>query len=142
MTQNNIILPLPPSSSLEEKKANHHHDMEIYARFMRHLRMVPNNAMEIKILCAIQFTADMLDLNDSLVTKTLVEMGLRTPRRALPADYLRYVDHSLLRSGLSMGGPNGATMDLKAHWDCIGEDKFAPHRQAIDHATIDNFVES
>ena len=54
--EHRIALPLPPSST-----ASNAEEMDVYARFMRHLRHVPNNRMEIKILSAIQFTADMLD---------------------------------------------------------------------------------
>lgn len=118
-----IALPLPPT----EKDAVS--EMEIYARFMRHLRMVPNSRSEIKILSAIQFTADMMDLGDALVAKTLVDLGLRAPRRALPAAYLDHVDRSLMRSGWDVGGPTPSTIALKGHWDAIGEDPFAGFRR-------------
>ena len=115
-------LPLPP----DKHKAA---EMEIYARFMRHLRCVPNSRMEIKILSAIQFTADMLDLGDELIAKTLVDLGLRAPRAAFPATYLEHVDQSLLRTGWDVGGPARSSLLLKKHWDAIGEDCFAAYRR-------------
>lgn len=116
-------LPLPPT----DKEAVS--EMEIYARFMRHLRMVPNSRPDIKILSAIQFTADMMDLGDALVAKTLVDLGLRAPRRAFPAAYLDHIDRSLMRSGWDVGGPNSSTLSLKEYWDTIGEDPFAAFRR-------------
>lgn len=118
-----MVLPLPPT----DRDATA--EMEIYARFMRHLRMVPSSRAEIKVLSAIQFTADMMDIGDALVAKTLVDLGLRAPRRALPAAYLDHVDRSLMRSGWDVGGPSAATLSLKEYWDGIGEDPFAPFRR-------------
>jgi hypothetical protein len=115
-----ISLPLPPEGSVE---------MDVYARFMRHLRHVPNSRMDIKILSSLQFTADMTDLGDAFVSKLLVECGLRAPRAAFPASYLEYVDRSLMRSGWDIGGPCSATLALKSHWDRIGEDRFAAFRR-------------
>ena len=130
------LLPLAP----EDKNA--HTEMEIYARFMRHLRMVPNSRIEIKILSAIQFTADMLDIRDALVAKTLVDLGLRAPRKAFPSDYLEFVDKSLLRTGWEVGGPTQSASELKLHWDKIGEDKFAAHRHGVPVVTETFFVET
>ena len=131
---NNIILPLPslaPSEPLE---------MEIYARFMRHVRLVPNSRIEIKILSAIQFTSDMMDLNDALVAKTLADMGLRAPRKAFPESYLDHVDRSLMRAGWDVGAPSPSSIDMKKHWDATGEDRFAAFRReyslAIEPALI------
>lgn len=127
-----INLPLPPerSSAVQE--------MEIYARFMRHLRMVPHGDDEVKILSAIQFTADMLDIGDALITKTLVDLGLRSPRSALPEAYLEFIDGTLLRSGWHVGGPSESAAELKLHWDEIGEDKFASYRRnmVLPEATL------
>ena len=123
----NTCLPLPPEPDVNSH-GGHHIEMEIYARFMRHLRMVPSEEMDIKVLSAIQFTADILDLGDALVTKTLVDQGLRAPRRAFPTGYLDFVDRSFLRSGWAIGGPTESAAALKQHWDKIGEDQFAAVR--------------
>ena len=132
----NIILPLAP------KGKNTRNEMEIYARFMRHLRMVPNSRMEIKVLSAIQFTADMLDIGDELVAKTLVDLGLRGPRKAFPAAYLEFVDKCFMRKAWDLGGPNKDLVALKEHWDDIGEDKFAHLRYDIKVARETVYIET
>lgn len=118
-----IVLPLPPLQKLDAI------EVEIYARFMRHLRLVPNSRMEIKILSAIQFTSDMMDLNDAIVAKTLADMGLRAPRKAFPEAYLEHIDRTLMRSGWEVGGPCASSIEMKNHWDKIGEDRFASVRR-------------
>ena len=117
-----IELPLPPEKS-------DHGAMEIYARFMTHLRQVPHRRMEIKILSAIQFTANMAGYTDAQVSKMLVDMGLRVSRDGFPADYLDFADASLMRSGWEVGGPSKGLSALKEFWDSIGEDKFAAFRK-------------
>ncbi len=119
----NVFLPLPP---LDDGAGS---DLEIYARFMRHFRLIPNSNINIKILSAIQFTADMLDLNDALVSKILADMGLRAPRRAFPETYLDHVDRCLMRKGWEDGGPCASSIDMKRFWDDIGEDKFAAFKK-------------
>lgn len=118
-----FILPVPSADLRDEM------ELEIYGRFMRHVRLVPNGRMEIKILSAIQFTADLMDLNDAIVAKTLADMGLRAPRKAFPESYLEHVDRSLMRSGWDVGAPSASSIDMKLHWDVTGEDKFAAFRR-------------
>ena len=116
-----VVLPLPPAISNEKA-----FEMEIYARFMRHLREVPNSRMEIKILSAIQFTADLMDHGDALVAKTLVDLGLRAPRKAFPLAFLDFADKSMARRSWDEGScPAPSVAALKHHWDRIGEDRFA-----------------
>jgi hypothetical protein len=115
--EGHIHLPMPPG--LEQFQ-----EMDIYSRFMRHLRHVPNSRTEIKVLSAIQFTSDMLDCSDAHISKVLVDLGLRAPRMAFPADFLSFVHASLMRSGWEVGGPSPSLIELKAFWDRIGEDKF------------------
>ncbi|MEM6811509.1 MAG: hypothetical protein AAF549_03485 [Pseudomonadota bacterium] len=108
------ILPLPPSESHKE------FEMEIYARFMRHLRMVPNTRMEMKILSAIQFTADLLVEKEALVSKILVDLGLRAPRAAFPESYLDFIyEHSVPRKGQQWAKPSLSTKDLLLHWNQV-----------------------
>ena len=113
------VLPLPPAMGEESR-----FEMEIYARFMRHLRQVPNNRMDIKVLSSIQFTADMLDTSDALVAKTLVDLGLRAPRAALPVAFLDFTDNSFRRAVWDAGTdlPQASLVALKRHWDRIGEE--------------------
>ncbi len=114
----NVFLPLPPLDDAD------HLDLEIYARFMRHFRLIPSAKIEIKILSAIQFTADMVDITDALVSKTLADMGLRAPRKAFPETYLEHVDRTVAMSGWEAGGPTASSIDMKRFWDDIGEDVF------------------
>lgn len=124
MNMKNIILPTPPQP-LSEKE-----DSTVYDRFLNHVRHVPNSRLEIKILSAIQFTADMLDHSDAHVAKILVDLGLRAPRMAFPVDFLSYIDNALMRSGWEVGGPTESLLELKSHWDQTGEDRFAAFRRA------------
>ena len=117
-----VKLPLPPE--LQESG-----NMQVYARFMRYLRHVPNSRMEIKVLSAIQFTADILDYSDAHVAKILVDLGLRGPRMAFPAEFLSFADQSLVRNGWEVGGPSQGLLELKAYWDEIGEDKFSAFKR-------------
>lgn len=126
-------LPLPPQKEQEA-------ELEIYARFMRHLRHVPNSRMEIKVLSAIQFIADMLDYSDAHISKLLVEMGLRAPRMAFPAEYLRFADRALMRNEWAIGGPTPALLELKSYWDGIGEDRFAAFKGDFPLIAEDAYV--
>lgn len=123
-----VVLPMPPALADLGAGQDTRFEMEVYARFMRHLRDVPNSRMEIKILSAIQFTADMLDLADALVAKTLVDLGLLAPRKAFPVSFLEFCDKCLMRKSWggsgAAGGPSPAVEMLKAHWDRTGEDRF------------------
>ena len=110
--------PLPPAKEQGD-------EMEVYARFMRHLRYVPNSRSDVKVLSAIQFTADMMDYSDAHVAKNLVDMGLRAPRMAFPAEFLSYADQALMRSKFDVGGPSDGLLELREFWNACGEDKFA-----------------
>ena len=115
----NVLLPLPPLNS--EAKL----EMDVYARFMRHLRHVPNSRMEIKVLSTIQFVADIMDLQDHEVATALVDMGLKAPRMAFPANYLEVADNALMREDWEAGAASIQVRDLSRHWGKIGEDRFA-----------------
>ncbi len=124
-----VILPLPPQD-LKDKT-----DMEIYARFMRHLRYVPNSRMEVKVLSAIQFTADMMDLHDAQVARILLDLGLRAPRLSFPNEFLEFADNARCREATEYGSAGETLRDLYAHWDALGEDKFAAAKR--DYKTLD-----
>lgn len=112
-----VVLPLPPQRGEEAR-----FEMEIYVRFMRHLRDVPTSRMDVKIFSAIRFTADRIDAPEALVAKTLVDLGLKAPRRAFPATFLDFADTCLMRRG---DAPPASILRLREHWDGIGEDRFA-----------------
>lgn len=121
-----IALPLPPAMGEETRV-----EMEVYARFMRHLRQVPNSRMEIKILSSLQFTADMLDMSDALVAKIMVDLGLRAPRKAFPMAFLDFADRAMQRRAWDRTAVPPAVLALKEHWDRIGEDRFASASRAF-----------
>ncbi len=136
-TTEQIVLPMPPSLTNLAAGQDTRFEMEVYARFMRHLRNVPNSRMEIKILSSMRFTADMLDIGEELVAKTLVDLGLRAPRKAFPGTFLDFCDKCLLRRSWElsektgqissdMGGLPPAVLAMKEHWENTGEDRFGP----------------
>ncbi|MCK6419206.1 MAG: hypothetical protein L6Q57_09840, partial [Alphaproteobacteria bacterium] len=88
----------------------------------------------IKILSAIQFTADMADTSDAQVSKLLVDWGLRAPRLAFPADFLKFTDAALMRAAGAHDAAGPSLRELKIHWDTIGEDRLAPYRGGFDYA--------
>lgn len=131
---NQIELPMPPNKDDAML-------MEVYVRFMRHLRQVPHNRIEIRILSAIQFTATMVNYTDAQVSKMLVDMGLRVGRDGLPADYLEFAYNSLMRTGWEVGGPSAGLIALQQFWDDMGEDKFAAFKRQyslLDERTMLN----
>ena len=130
----NIILPVP------ELHTTSNEEMEIYARFMRHLRYVPNSRMEIKILSSIQYVADMMHSSDAFVARVLIDMGLRTPRAALPDDYLEHIDQALMRDEWEVGAASPSIRGLRDHWARIGEDKLAGFRRYYPMLSEDMFT--
>jgi hypothetical protein len=122
--EENIILPLLPEEGRDLTD-----EVTIHNRFCRHLRMVPTRRGSIKVLSAIQFTADFLGYSDAHVTKVLIELGLRAPRSALPQEFLDYADMALPRGGWVVGGPSKAVQELASHWRSIGEDPFVAIRR-------------
>ena len=122
LSTDRVLLPLPPQ--LDAKT-----EMDVYARFMRHLRHVANSRMEIKVLSAIQFVADMMDVPDADVAKILVDAGLRGPRIAFPATYLEYADGALMREDWESGAADASLKALQEHWGRIGEDRFAAFKR-------------
>jgi hypothetical protein len=129
-----VILPVPEPTAVSAR------DIEIYARFMRHLRHVPNSRMEIKVLASIQFTADMLDFTDAQVAKTLVDLGLRAPRAALPEDFLNHADCSLMRSCWEPGAADPSLRALEAHWRRLGEERLTGFERFFPDLVPESFV--
>lgn len=122
---NLLTLPLPPEDPCGLQRM----EMDVYARFMRHVRTVPCSRPEIQVLAAIQFVADMMNLEDADVTRILVDLGLRAPRLAFPEAYLEFADMALMREVHQIGMASVSLHALKAHWDEIGEDRFVAFRR-------------
>jgi hypothetical protein len=114
----NILLPLPPL------KMDAEFEMEVYVRFMRCMRHISNDPQNMNILMAIQFVADMMQISNMQVSKTLVDLGLRAPRMAFPEDYLELIDQLAMREMNDIYYSNHALRDLRHHWQAIREEKF------------------
>ena len=125
-SEENIVLPHLPEQGQELTD-----EAVIHNRFMRHLRAVPTRRASIKVLSAIQFTADFLGYSDAHVSKVLVDLGLRTTRQALPAEFLDYVDGALPRGDWLVGGPSASVQDLASYWRSVGEDPFVAVKRAF-----------
>ncbi len=119
----NIVLPFPPT----DMKATF--EMEVYARFMRHLRTVPTTRPDIRVLATMQFVADMMNIEDTDVATVLVGLGLRAPRMAFPESFLVSADKALMREVHEIGFANPPMQELQSHWYNIGEDRFAAFRR-------------
>ena len=128
-----VLLPLPPS--LDAK-----FEMDVYARFMRHLRHVANSREDIKVLSAIQFVADMMDAQDDEIARVLVDQGLRAPRVSFPANYLEFADNALMRDDWEAGAASTSLKDLRDHWGRIGEDRFAAFKRYYPTLSEDLFT--
>lgn len=96
-------------------------EREVYHSFIGHMRAVPTSKAEIKILSAIQFTADSLHLSDAHTSKVLVDMGLRAPRLSFPLEFLDYADGALMRCGWEIGAPSAGLLALRDYWFGLGE---------------------
>ncbi|MGH1397908.1 MAG: hypothetical protein ACRBCT_01710 [Alphaproteobacteria bacterium] len=126
-----IEFPLPP-------EMNDDAGITVYAKFMGHLRHVPHNRDEIRVLSSIQFTADMMNYTDAQVSKMLVDLGLRASRMAFPAEYLDFADAALMRNPWDVGGPNAALQALRDYWIANGEDQFAAAKRG--YAVVDDTI--
>ncbi len=120
---NNIELPFPPTA------AHAIFEMEVYARFMRHLRNVPTSRPEIRVLTTIQFVADMMNEEDADIAMVLVGLGLRAPRLAFPESFLELMDKSMMRQIHDPASCAPAMRELQGHWHSKGDDKFAAFRR-------------
>ncbi len=112
-----VFLPMAPTGP------DSAYEMDMYVRFMLHVQTVPNSRMEIKILHALQFTADVTGADIIEVCATLVDCGLRAPRLAFPALFLEKVDAALVREFGTIGAANAALVDLRRHWNALGEEQ-------------------
>ncbi len=132
-----VTLPVPALSHSTSPDSKF--EMDAYARFMRHLRHVANSRDEIKVLSAIQFVADMMDVQDAEIAKILVDQGLRAPRMALPATYLEFADNALMREDWEAGSASSSLKELRDHWNSIGEDRFAGFKRYYPSLAEDLF---
>jgi hypothetical protein len=130
-SQDRVLFPELPKEGQDNQ-----FELEVFSHFIGHLRQVPNSRVEIKILSSIHFTADILEASEALIAKTLVDMGLRAPRKAFPVSFLDFVDRAIMRQAWEYQSPCASICALKDHWNKIGEDRFSNgmgSHYALDH---------
>ncbi len=115
LTQLQITLPFPPLAMYPDV-AGSAFEMDVYTRFMRHLRVVPTSRPDIQILSSIQFVADMTGVDDAQIAKILVDLGLRAPRSAFPEGYLHHADTALKRVLGTFTAANKPLQELAGVW--------------------------
>jgi len=114
---------------------------QIYMAFIHALRTDPHRRMEVRVLCAIHAAADQTDNSDAYVTRVLVDLGLRSPRLALPGDFLDHADTHLLRAKPAPCPAPPSYVELAEHWRALGDDLYAflpaiTYRKAANTAVI------
>lgn len=113
-----VFLPLPPLDGASHKT------LELYGRFMRHVRLSPCSDMTLKILSAIEFTADIMNLRDVDVAESLADMGLRAPRCAFPSSYLAHQVEN--RATLS-----DSALDMNRYWHDVEADMMSASHNSL-----------
>ena len=88
-------------------------EREIIQIFLQRFRDIDTMRFEVKVLSAIHKTADLTGNSDGLITRILVDNGLRASRECLPEEFLEHIDMSAFRQ---TGGIKVAYEDLKAFW--------------------------
>ena len=125
-----IILPLPPEHKDEK------FEMEIYATFMRYLRVQTNQRYDFKIYGAIESTALFLRYETDIIAKTLVDLGLRAGPSAFPASFLSFCGKAIRNLGKNIKYCPQSILSLYRHWDhiadssaCVDQNKQFQHAQ-------------
>lgn len=100
-----VRYPLPPT--MFHRFAD---GMDVYVRFMRHLRVSHHARASVNILLAIDAVTASTDHDALSTAMILVDLGLRAPRAAFPAVFLDLIDGSFGRD------LSPAVVDLVQHW--------------------------
>ena len=95
--------------------------LDLYVRFMRIVRASATTNVKAKILSAIQGAAIASGQGDGDASLLLIELGLRAPRAAFPAEFLERMDGALLRRAAGAQDLSPALRDLVIHWHDIGD---------------------
>ncbi len=95
-------------------------DKEIIQIFIQRYRDLNLSREDVKVTQAIHKTADLTGYSDGVITKILVDYGLRVNRRSLPQQFLDHIDTLGLRYK-----SRPSYEKLKEFWVQEGEDVFA-----------------
>lgn len=106
-----IRYPLPPTAF--GKWAD---EMDIYVRFMRHVRASNYTKAEQRIFSAIQVAAVGMGRGDAETAMILVDLGLRAPRGAFPAEFLYMADQAVCRLAMWGQEPGRGVRELVTYW--------------------------
>ncbi len=105
-----VRYPLPPT--MFHRFAD---GMDVYVRFMRHLRVSHHARASVNILLAMEAVVASTDHDALSTAMILVDLGLRAPRAAFPAVFLDLVDGA---SGRDM---SPAILGLMQHWQIMDD---------------------
>lgn len=111
-----IKMPAPPLSALQ----NDPFCLDLYNHFTGHIRNASPHMVELQIFEAIQSTAVHMNISNAFAAATLVDMGLRAPRKAFPASFLDYVDKIRTNTELRQNA-RPSLMALNEHWHDLRE---------------------
>lgn len=109
-----VRYPLPPTAFSQWAD-----EMDIYVRFMRQVRTSAYTKAEHKIFSGIQVAGAATHRDDAHVAMMLIDLGLRAPRGAFPAEFLCRIDAAITRAGQVESALSTAVADLLEHWQRI-----------------------
>lgn len=111
-----IKMPAPPSAVIQDDPFS----LDIYNHFTCHIHNSSTHMMELRIFEAIQSTAVHMDISNAFAATTLVDLGLRAPRKAFPASFLDFVDKIRTNKELRHNA-RPSLMALNEHWHYLRE---------------------
>ena len=78
---------------------------------------------ELRVLKSIYRAADLTGNSDALVSKILVDHGLKAPRRAFPDDFLEHIDTiAMMEAKTIFSGLSESYNRLIQFWNAIGDE--------------------
>lgn len=104
-----------------------HSEREIVQIFLQRFRDIPFPRDEMRVMQAIEKTANLTGYSDGVIAKILVDSGLRSSRISFPQEFLSHIDLLYLKKGrrnLSRKLKQSYA-DLKDFWQRSEENKFS-----------------
>lgn len=108
-------------------KAHDSFDKEVVQIFLQCFRNIQFPRDDMRVMQAIERTADLTGNSDGLISKILVDNGLRACRECFPQEFLSHIDLLCLKKGrrtLSQKLKKSHS-DLKDFWRFNGDNKFS-----------------